>query len=307
MEAIISDCRNIKYANLPIRPHTVNILYGPNGVGKSTIAEAISARSRQASLASLTPYGSEQKPTVELTDISSVLLFNDSYIRLSLYQSDDHLLNNGMEVFVKTKGFVNAQERTRETLAKAAERFHTDESLKELLERIDAFLLTFGANPTTKQIAKTSPLMKSSIARGWVVERVPNAFEQFTPYINSENSQQWITWHGKGSPLVLDDTCPYYAAPLTDHDRATMRELDKTYGAKLLEHTVRVNTAFNEIRDCFSKSTQAEMDTFMKRMPERTNSNFELFERLRNDALYLQAKLRAISNLGFNLLWQQAL
>lgn len=41
MEVKINNCNNIEIGNIQILENKLNIKYGPNGVGKSTISQAI--------------------------------------------------------------------------------------------------------------------------------------------------------------------------------------------------------------------------------------------------------------------------
>ena len=59
MEINIKNCNNIKEASISVEKNSLNIKYGMNGTGKSTIAKAIESREN---LAELKTFGSELKP-----------------------------------------------------------------------------------------------------------------------------------------------------------------------------------------------------------------------------------------------------
>ena len=53
----ISDCNSIATGNISLQPGSLNIKYGPNGIGKSTIARALTLRTEgEERLEELTPF-----------------------------------------------------------------------------------------------------------------------------------------------------------------------------------------------------------------------------------------------------------
>lgn len=307
MQVTITHCNNIEHVSLSIEPNKVNVLYGVNGTGKSTIADVINTSSNGQSLTQFTPYGSTKRPAAKLNDIGSVFAFNERYLNESLYLDDGQLIRNGKEVFIETSGFMQARNRAQAMLGQTSEKFLHNEPLESLVTLLDTFLSSFGANPHTKKIAKTSSVMRSSMAKDGIIENIPAEFERFSPYIHSNNAQEWITWHGKGSNLVQKSACPYCGEPVTESDTEMLRRLDSAYGAKIFEHTSKVNEAFNDIRTCFSPDAQRDMDHLLQQPLYQLEGGFETLERLRHDALYLRGKLNAMRCLGFNYLWQHGI
>ena len=59
----IKNCNCIKEANIKIEEGTLNIKYGSNGTGKSTISKAIFLKTHghDSALQSLQPYGADEK------------------------------------------------------------------------------------------------------------------------------------------------------------------------------------------------------------------------------------------------------
>ena len=63
MEIIINNCNNIKEAKINIEENKLNIKYGLNGTGKSTIASAIENKNE---LSYLKSFGSNTEPTIKI-------------------------------------------------------------------------------------------------------------------------------------------------------------------------------------------------------------------------------------------------
>lgn len=82
----ISNCNSIDEAHIQITKGVLNIKYGPNGLGKSTVAKAISAHVNvDGTLADLLPFKlrkvkTDKVPVVSGTgDLQSALIFDEAY------------------------------------------------------------------------------------------------------------------------------------------------------------------------------------------------------------------------------------
>lgn len=127
LEVVIRDCNSISEAAITLRPRALNIKYGPNGLGKSTIARALTYRTESTErLTELTPFrhlGAKPAivPTVKGADeIKSVLTFDDEYLSKFVFRQNE-VVENSFEIFINTDEY-------REGIAEIDEIF---ESLKE--------------------------------------------------------------------------------------------------------------------------------------------------------------------------------
>ena len=92
----IKNCNSINQADIVIKKGFLNIKYGPNGIGKSTIAKAILASSKNdGSLKTLLPFkyireSDSHTPEVSGADaINSTLIFDDTYVSQFVFQPDE--------------------------------------------------------------------------------------------------------------------------------------------------------------------------------------------------------------------------
>ena len=78
----IRNCNSIGETTITLRPASLNIKYGPNGIGKSTIARALTLRTEgKDALNELTPFKHKAttdgpRPTVDGADDIAELLFD---------------------------------------------------------------------------------------------------------------------------------------------------------------------------------------------------------------------------------------
>ena len=113
MEIKIKNCNSIDEASVHIEERKLNIKYGTNGTGKSTIARALVFHSAKSpELKSLLPFkyrGTKDEdkhlPAVEGADsIQSVEVFDEAFINQFVFKEDD-IIENSFEIFIKTKEY----------------------------------------------------------------------------------------------------------------------------------------------------------------------------------------------------------
>ena len=84
----IRNCNNITSGEISICVDKLNILFGRNGTGKSTIARAIYLTSQGRPLTELSPYGSVSKdapPSIEGVETGGVAIFDEKYVNQYRY------------------------------------------------------------------------------------------------------------------------------------------------------------------------------------------------------------------------------
>ena len=104
----ITNCNNISEAEITLRREALNIKYGPNGIGKSTIARALVLNaSDDGALRDLLPFkyrqgaGDEAPAVVGAEEIKNVLVLDDQYVAQFVFQPDE-VVTNSFEIFINT-------------------------------------------------------------------------------------------------------------------------------------------------------------------------------------------------------------
>ena len=72
MELIIKNCNNIKEGNINVEENKLNIKYGINGTGKSTLSKAISLSVDGQSIEILRPFGTDDTITPSISGIENI-------------------------------------------------------------------------------------------------------------------------------------------------------------------------------------------------------------------------------------------
>ena len=108
MNINIKNCNNIENAEITIEKNCLNIKYGMNGTGKSTIAKAIENREQ---LSELKTFGSEMEPEINISEsIAKVEVFNNDFINRIIFNGSQ-VIENAFEVFVKTEEYDKKKKR----------------------------------------------------------------------------------------------------------------------------------------------------------------------------------------------------
>ena len=115
MNIEIRNCRNIDSGSLSIQENKLNIKYGINGTGKSSITTALIDYAYKQNMDDLLPFkyrnieNNEIKTEIlGIPDNYTVMVFNEDYINKFVFQKDE-LLNNSFEVFFKTDKYEELQ------------------------------------------------------------------------------------------------------------------------------------------------------------------------------------------------------
>ncbi len=205
LSVVISNCNSVDRAEISILKGTLNIKYGPNGIGKSTLSKAIISHIRgDGTLADLLPFKSRGKadaplPSVQGIDgMASALVFDEDYVQQFVFQNDE-VLRNSFDIFIKTPDYVAAMEAidillagVKQTLTNNAEIEQTVSDFKELR---DAFGKSKPGN-----IPKSSKIHKA-FGTGNKTENIPEALKPFETFIKSHEPSSGSAGKSKGTSI----------------------------------------------------------------------------------------------------------
>lgn len=212
----IKNCNCISDATIEIIENSLNIKYGPNGTGKSTISEAIFAQSNDKAdrLASLKPYGSndESQPTVNNPDFHTVRVFDENYVNSYLFQGNE-FFNDSFQVFLRSEECDSLVVQIETLLAE----------LQNLIIAIDEIQNLRGFLPKYTEAVKASDGAVSR--RGGVAEFVNGCgggfshyseLESYKPFYNRDLTivSKWAKWRNDGTKQMHGDSCPFCTGSL---------------------------------------------------------------------------------------------
>ena len=101
----VENCNNIKEGIINIAPNKLNIKYGINGTGKTSLAKAIQFANNSDELLKLQSYFSDELSKVTITPVfNKILVFNEDFVNQVVFVEDE-VIENSFEVFLKTPDY----------------------------------------------------------------------------------------------------------------------------------------------------------------------------------------------------------
>jgi energy-coupling factor transporter ATP-binding protein EcfA2 len=305
----IRNCNSIEEAVIQLRHGALNIKYGPNGIGKSTIARALTLRAADGdALDSLTPFKHKSskngmRPSVEGADaIGSVMTFNDVYVSNFVFRPDE-VLKNSFEIFINTPEYrdgVTQIETQFESLKKTfADEPEFDAALEDFGDLRDTFNVTKGG-----ALAKTSKAYKG-LSVSSKLANIPEKLRGYEGFLQSDDPASWITWQAKGKEyLELSSNCPFCST--SSINKETAAEVSVEYNSSAVKNLSVLRGAIDRLGKYFSSGdlqTLKELTTSISGISPEQES---FLLTLRTAVTTLLAKLSDLKNLSFYALRDDA-
>lgn len=302
----INNCNSIESAVISITKNALNIKYGPNGLGKSSIARAItSSITNDGSLGKLKPFkhraieGESCDPTVSgVEDIKSALVFDDSYVSQFVFQKDE-VLKNSFEIFIKNDAFILAMGEIESLLSGIKAAFDGNESLSAAISDLRELRDAFGVTGSGA-ISKASRGFKA-FGLGNKVENIPDHLTPFQDFIKSDQPAAWVLWQTKGNTFsTLSDNCPYCSTSLkTSGNDIVAKSVSETYDTKNIEHLIALQLVIDRLGKYFETSSRDQLKKITKSKMVLTPEESNFLSVLRGDIETLITKLEGLRSISF--------
>lgn len=301
----IENCNSIDLANVSLAKGSLNIKYGPNGIGKSTIAKAMLAQIKQdGTLDNLTPFKrrgkeAQAKPKVEGTgSLKSALVFDEDYVNQFVFQQDE-VVKNSFDIFIKTPEYLasmNEIELLFDGIKKAfSSNLEIDQTIRDLKELRDAF-----GNSKSGAIPKNSKMHKA-FGSGNKIENIPETLKPFETFIKSKEPSKWISWQVQGNKyLELGNKCPYCSTELVEEkQKETALAVAKEYDVKSVDHLNALKAIIERLGKYFSDKCKENLDKVTKAKIELTAQEQGFLSSLKIDIDSLIEKLEDLRAISF--------
>ena len=308
----ISNCNSIDEAHIQITKGILNIKYGPNGLGKSTIAKAISAHvNNHGTLTDLVPFKlrntnklrntkTDKVPSVAGTeDLQSALIFDEAYVNQFAFQQDE-VVKNSFEIFIKTPDYDSAMEKIEESFKDIGKVFSDNKEIEQTTKDLKDLRDAFGKANKDGSISKTSKVIKA-FGDGNKIDNVPNQLLPFETFIKGDNPSKWVGWQIKGNEFLEDrDVCPYCASDLPDQEQKdTALAVSKQYDVNAVNHLNTLKAVIERLGKYFSQSCKENLDKIVNAKLELTSVEKNFLESLRTAINALIDQLDGLREISF--------
>jgi ABC-type Mn2+/Zn2+ transport system ATPase subunit len=304
MEIVIRNCNSIDEAKITIEEGKLNIKYGINGTGKSTISKAIELNSKPGSdLAALTPFKFKDKndderfrPAIIGADtFKSISVFNEDYINQFVFKQDE-VIQDSFNIFVKNTEYDRKMDEIEKLVLDTKDAFKDNRDLENIIKDLGNLSEAFGKS---KDGYSKAGRIGKGIGSGNKIENIPDGLEAYTDFIKSETNVKWIKWQIEGNEfLEISSDCPYCISPLQDKKEVIL-SISEKYDAKSIEHLNALCSIIERLGKYFSEKTIVQIKKIINNKTglEREEKNF-LIE-LKNQVDTLKGKLSDMKYLSF--------
>jgi len=298
----ITDCNSITEAQITLRRGSLNIKYGPNGVGKSTIARALVLNAQgEDALQDLLPFkyrqgDSGKAPAVVGADeIKNVLVFDERYVSQFVFQPDE-VVKNSFEIFIKTPEYQAGIEELEAIFEDLKKVFLENEALDDVIasftELRNAFTITKSGG-----IAKTSKGFKA-LGMGGKLATIPTPLLGFEKFLHSDDPAGWLSWQSKGkSYLELSDNCPFCSVP--DVDKKTAVHISEEYESAAVKNMSALRLVIDKLARFFVPERFEQLRKITTSLEELSPEQDQFLASLRGQVETLLDKFTALKQLSF--------
>ncbi len=301
MELVFKNCNSIAEAKIRIEENKLNIKFGINGVGKSTIAKALLLNANEPSdLTSLTPFRYRQTPqqtqnapTVEgANGIKSVLIFDESYIEQFVFREDE-LVKNSFEIFIRTQKFNEQMASIEATIIEIKKTFEADESLSEVITDLSELERCIGKTTKKGELSAASPFGRA-LGKGNQTEKIPEKLKKYSSYLTNGNLVGWLDWQIDGHEFLdTSDACPYCVAS-TSGKKELIRSVGEEFDKNVIKHLNSIKKVLERLNEYFSEASNKELVALLKNTDGFSAKENLFLETLRSQVAFLW---RHLSNL----------
>ena len=309
MNITLKNCNNIDNCSISIKKDCLNIQYGINGTGKSTIANAILCFIKDQNdgtdtLQDLKPFKyigqAENNPEIYgIYEIKSVKIFNEQYVDEILFKPDE-LLQGSFDILIRTDEYNKGIEQIEELIKEIINSFEKDPEIRQLLIDFQEMTNIFG-NETEKGIHKSSKFMKA-LGKGNKIQHIPSELQCYKDYLSLETNFKWIRWQQQGSVyLDVTDNCPYCVSEIKEK-KNNIRKVSEVYDPKFIEHLNQIIEILIKLNKYFSEDTKKVMEKIVKKADKYSDEEIEYLKTVRRQIDQLNNQFCRALNMSFTSL-----
>jgi len=310
MKISFSNCNNIESGSIEIIDSRLNIKYGINGTGKSTVARAIrlyldgKAKGKQ-DLSELSPFKNTTAnglvPTISgIESINTVKVFDEQYVNAVLFQADE-LVKGSYDIFMRDDEYERSVQAINEIVKGMQDALANDPEIADLLRDFSEIVSCFGKETKDGGFHGASDMART-FKGGNRVEHIPAGLECYATFIKSSANSKWIEWQTDGkSYLNHTESCPYCTSDITKK-KDVINKVSEIYDPKAIKNLNKILGVFERLGKYFSESTKVKVNEFLTSESGYNKDQERYVSEIRNQIIALAQRFEGARNIGFQSL-----
>lgn len=294
----LENCNCIKKADIKIQEGTLNIKYGTNGTGKSTISKAVSLKAQgdEEKLQSLRPYmaNDSEKTIVNGLNFNKVMVFNEEYVNSYLFE-DDSFLENSFKVFLKSDECEELSKNIATLLEKLQGIFQKNDAIKNLEMFLPKYEEIIKCN--NGEIPKKGGVGEFLKGNGAGFDKY-SELEPYKVFYNRDMASvsKWAKWRNDGIKQMNGEACPFCAEHLKKEIEKQNEVISKVFKNSALS---TANAVLEYLQEAVEKNyIKDEAVTTLNEYINSVGKEDSLISELKSLAIetdYLYSKINKIS------------
>jgi ABC-type Mn2+/Zn2+ transport system ATPase subunit len=293
----IKNCNCIKSADIKLEEGTLNIKYGSNGTGKSTISKAVFLKTHgsEEELQTLLPYGADKGQKCEVDGISfnKVMVFDESYVNSYLFK-EKSFLENSFRVFLRSEECDRLANEITNLLAELQGIFQENEAI----QNVRSFLPKYAeaVKYSDGEISKKGGVGEFLKGNGAGFDKY-DELKVYKPFYDRDlaSVSKWAKWRNDGIKQMNGETCPFCADELKKEIEKQNKVISKVFKNSALS---TANAVLEYLREAVEKNyIKADALSALQEYISSTGKEDSLESELQNLAVeteYLYKKIDKI-------------
>lgn len=293
---IINNCNSIAHGKIEIESGKLNIKYGINGTGKSTIAKALKVANSNEDLQELRSYFSSEPASISVyPSFEKILVYDEDFVNQVVFK-EDVVVENSFEVFLKTANYDKKKEKLNIRLEDLHKIISEDEEIVAIKKLLETISKKFSFSTTGRMERKGT---YKSILTKQNIYNVPYELNDYKPFFENENiAIPWIDWKNKGDDYDIGDNCPYCTSKIDRPVHEQKKEIFKrTYSKADSKNLKDIVELLECLKEYFVVEKYDELISYIKKDTSEDVIQV-IMSKLVNEINLFYAKVQAIEGFG---------
>ena len=297
MKIELNNVGAILKGNINIEEDKINIKYGLNGIGKSTITKAIINYINNEPMSELRTFGSDIEPKIEISPMcEDVLVFNQSYVDKYLFKED--IVNNTFEILINTSDYRAKSKKIKDMFEQLTDTIQKS-SIKNIKEDIDKYLniVKFKKNKDISNACK--------LAKGMKVPKftkvLSESSQKYQTELSDSDNYEWLKWFNSGVNYIKSknmNRCPLCKNVLPENILDIASEINNLANATDLKNNIEIKQTVGNLRKIIPVKQSDEMIKALENNEKFNKEQMELFSNVYDLLLEESKKLAKLQSLN---------